>query len=145
MLYKLGPRNGDVLTRIDGHAVTGPTELLQAYAGISQHAGVPWSLTTLHTNDAPTAISRLMEIGIEPFLLASSTILALGQRLVRMNCPACSRLEPVGEATLAMLDGKNTGVVPAGKGRGAKPACTRATRDARASSNSCPSRKPYAA
>ena len=64
-------------------------------------------LATLHTNDAPTAITRLLEMGIEPFLLASSMILVLGQRLVRINCPACSEQVRVSPATLSMLKGKN--------------------------------------
>jgi len=46
-------------------------------------------LSTLHTNDAPTAISRLMDIGIEPYMLAPSLLLVIGQRLVRRLCPDC--------------------------------------------------------
>ena len=46
-------------------------------------------LATLHTNDAPSAITRLVDMGIEPFLLASSTIGVLAQRLARRLCPAC--------------------------------------------------------
>ncbi|WP_291321476.1 GspE/PulE family protein [Desulfonatronospira sp.] len=60
-------------------------------------------LATLHTNDAPTAITRLLEMGIEPFLLASSMILVVGQRLVRKNCPVCSRQVPVSGDCLSML------------------------------------------
>lgn len=48
-------------------------------------------LATLHTNDAPTAVTRLLEMGVEPFLLASSLHLVMGQRLVRLNCPDCSK------------------------------------------------------
>ncbi|WP_245590032.1 GspE/PulE family protein [Desulfonatronum lacustre] len=47
-------------------------------------------LATLHTNDAPTAVTRMLEMGVEPFLLASSLHLVIGQRLVRLNCPTCS-------------------------------------------------------
>lgn len=47
-------------------------------------------LATLHTNDAPSAVTRLMDMGIEPFLLASSLLGVLGQRLVRLSCQACS-------------------------------------------------------
>ncbi|MFO7820717.1 MAG: ATPase, T2SS/T4P/T4SS family [Lentisphaeria bacterium] len=47
-------------------------------------------LTTLHTNDAPSAIARLVYMGIEPFLLASSLLLSQAQRLVRKICPNCS-------------------------------------------------------
>ena len=46
-------------------------------------------LATLHTNDAPSAITRLVDMGIEPFLLASSTLGVLAQRLARTLCPAC--------------------------------------------------------
>jgi general secretion pathway protein E len=46
-------------------------------------------LATLHTNDAPSAITRLVDMGIEPFLLASSTIGVLAQRLARRLCPDC--------------------------------------------------------
>ena len=48
-------------------------------------------LSTLHTNDAVGAIMRLKNMGIEPFLLASSLILAQAQRLHRKLCPACKR------------------------------------------------------
>ncbi|MBU3911750.1 MAG: GspE/PulE family protein [Candidatus Omnitrophica bacterium] len=46
-------------------------------------------LSTLHTNDATTAISRLMDMGVEPFLIASSVILVAAQRLCRVICKAC--------------------------------------------------------
>jgi general secretion pathway protein E len=46
-------------------------------------------VTTLHTNDAPSAIARLIDMGIEPYLLTSSLIGVLAQRLVRKICPNC--------------------------------------------------------
>jgi general secretion pathway protein E len=46
-------------------------------------------LATLHTNDAPSAMTRLIDMGVEPFLLASSSIGVLAQRLVRRLCPTC--------------------------------------------------------
>ncbi len=46
-------------------------------------------LSTLHTNDAPGAITRLRDIGIESFLMADSLLAILAQRLVRLLCPAC--------------------------------------------------------
>jgi type IV pilus assembly protein PilB len=46
-------------------------------------------LSTLHTNDAPSAITRLLNMGIEPFLVASSVILILAQRLLRQICVHC--------------------------------------------------------
>ena len=45
--------------------------------------------STLHTNDAPSAISRLIDIGIKPFLVAAAVRAVLAQRLVRRNCPHC--------------------------------------------------------
>jgi general secretion pathway protein E len=60
-------------------------------------------LSTLHTNDAPTAITRLLEMELEPFLVASSMTLAMAQRLVRVNCPECSRNIVVGDATKRLL------------------------------------------
>ncbi|MFO6379628.1 GspE family T2SS ATPase variant XcpR, partial [Pseudomonas aeruginosa] len=46
-------------------------------------------LSTLHTNSAIGAITRLVDMGIEPFLLSSSMLGVLAQRLVRVLCPAC--------------------------------------------------------
>lgn len=46
-------------------------------------------LSTLHTNDAPTSVSRLMDIGIEPYMLAPSLLAVIAQRLVRRLCPDC--------------------------------------------------------
>jgi len=46
-------------------------------------------LATLHTNDAPSAVTRLIDMGIEPYLLASSMLGILAQRLVRRLCPEC--------------------------------------------------------
>ena len=46
--------------------------------------------STLHTNDAPSAVTRLIDIGIKPFLVASSTRAMMAQRLVRKLCPKCA-------------------------------------------------------
>jgi type IV pilus assembly protein PilB len=46
-------------------------------------------LSTLHTNDAPSTINRLLNMGVEPFLVSSSVILILAQRLLRRICPNC--------------------------------------------------------
>ena len=48
-------------------------------------------LSTLHTNDASSAVTRLIDIGIEPYLVASSLLLIMAQRLVRRLCPKCKR------------------------------------------------------
>jgi type IV pilus assembly protein PilB len=58
-------------------------------------------LSTLHTNDAPTAITRLVEMGIEPFLVASSIECVVAQRLARTLCGACRAETKVSKATLA--------------------------------------------
>jgi type IV pilus assembly protein PilB len=60
-------------------------------------------LSTLHTNDAPSAIGRLIDMGIEPFLVASSINLVLAQRLVRRVCAACRRPIELSEEVLAEL------------------------------------------
>jgi type IV pilus assembly protein PilB len=49
--------------------------------------------STLHTNDAPSAITRLMDIGVPPFLIASSVIAIMAQRLVRVICPKCKETD----------------------------------------------------
>jgi pilus retraction protein PilT len=51
--------------------------------------------STLHTNDAPGAITRLVDMGIEPFLVASAIELVIAQRLVRRLCPECNKSQPV--------------------------------------------------
>jgi type IV pilus assembly protein PilB len=48
-------------------------------------------LSTLHTNDAPGAITRLIDMGLEPFLLSASLEFILAQRLVRKICSSCKQ------------------------------------------------------
>jgi general secretion pathway protein E len=48
-------------------------------------------IATLHTNDAPSAVTRLTDMGVEPFLLSSTLLGVMAQRLVRKLCPACKR------------------------------------------------------
>jgi type IV pilus assembly protein PilB len=60
-------------------------------------------LSTLHTNDAPSAFSRMIDMGAEPFLVAASVRAVLAQRLVRTVCPHCGAVQAVTEAELAML------------------------------------------
>ncbi len=45
--------------------------------------------STLHTNDAPSSVTRLIDMGVQPFLVASSLMAVMAQRLVRVNCPKC--------------------------------------------------------
>jgi general secretion pathway protein E len=51
--------------------------------------------STLHTNDAPGAITRLLDLGVEPYLVASSLVGVVAQRLVRLICPGCKEPEVV--------------------------------------------------
>jgi type IV pilus assembly protein PilB len=57
-------------------------------------------LSTLHTNDAPGAITRLLDMGIEPYLVASALEGVAAQRLVRVLCPKCKVVDPHGEEEL---------------------------------------------
>jgi general secretion pathway protein E len=64
-------------------------------------------LSTLHTNDAATAVTRLVDMGIEPFLVSSSLIGVMAQRLVRLLCPHCKETyhptaEEAGEIQIRM-------------------------------------------
>jgi type II secretion system protein E len=74
-------------------------------ADIAIHAALTGHLvlSTLHTNDAPGAISRLLDMGAEPFLVASSMLGAIAQRLVRMNCPHCRRPTEFAPEQLAQI------------------------------------------
>ena len=62
-------------------------------------------LATLHTNDTASAVTRLVDMGVEPFLLASSLIGVLAQRLVRRLCPACKREYEPDAAEIAEFSG----------------------------------------
>ncbi len=61
-------------------------------------------LSTLHTNDAPSAITRLTEMGIEPFLSASAVNCVLAQRLGRRLCPSCKEAYTPDEAALRRIE-----------------------------------------
>ena len=60
-------------------------------------------LSTLHTNDAPGTISRLLNMGIEPFLVAASVVLIASQRLVRKVCSECKEEDPIPAPALLSL------------------------------------------
>lgn len=60
-------------------------------------------LSTLHTNDAPGAVTRLLDMGIEPFLVSSSLLAVMAQRLVRKLCPACREPYELTDAELREL------------------------------------------
>ncbi len=60
--------------------------------------------TTLHTNDAPGAVTRLIDMGVEPFLISSTLEAVLGQRLLRSICPDCRAPYEPNESLLAQLE-----------------------------------------
>ena len=60
-------------------------------------------LSTLHTNDAATTLPRLMEMKVEPYLVASTVNIAIGQRLVRQVCTKCAEDTPISESAKAAL------------------------------------------
>ncbi len=62
--------------------------------------------STLHTNDAPGAVTRLVDMGVEPYLVASSLEAVLAQRLVRVLCPQCREVDdsPTAQAFKAQVD-----------------------------------------
>jgi len=77
-------------------------------------------LSTLHTNDAPSTVNRLMNMGIEPFLVASSLNLVCAQRLVRRICKNCSEPHPAPPEALmqAGFNAEDAGTVVPNKGKG---------------------------
>ncbi len=74
--------------------------------------------TTLHTNDAPSAFTRLQEMGVEPFLMANSTIGIIAQRLARRLCQNCKVQTQVDEVTLGYFGYTPENAPPFYKGEG---------------------------
>ncbi len=60
-------------------------------------------LSTLHTNDAPSAVVRLLELGVEPYLIASTVNVVIGQRLVRKICEYCKKERKIKEIEIESL------------------------------------------
>jgi len=73
-------------------------------------------LSTLHTNDAVGSVTRLLDMGVEPFLLASTLLGAMAQRLVRLNCEHCREVEPVDSFVRGALGISEKEVFYRGKG-----------------------------
>ena len=92
-------------------------------------------LSTLHTNDAPSTVNRLMNMGIEPFLVASSLNLVCAQRLVRRICKNCTEPDPTPVPALmqAGFSAEDANTVIQIVARAARSATTPATRAASAS------------
>jgi type II secretory ATPase GspE/PulE/Tfp pilus assembly ATPase PilB-like protein len=69
-------------------------------AGIAVQASLTGHLvfSTLHTNDAPSAATRLIDMGVEPYLVASSVEMVVAQRLVRLICPKCRTVDASADA-----------------------------------------------
>ena len=79
--------------------------------------------STLHTNDAPSAVTRLVDIGVKQFLVASSVRAILAQRLVRRNCSACSEPYEPTETELRALNLRPEQIAEANFKKG--PGCDR--------------------
>jgi type II secretory ATPase GspE/PulE/Tfp pilus assembly ATPase PilB-like protein len=78
-----------------------PTAEMAVQAALTGHL----VFTTLHTNDAPSAITRLIDMGVKPFLVASSIQAVLAQRLVRILCDKCKGPDPDVDPKLLKLVG----------------------------------------
>jgi general secretion pathway protein E len=90
-------------------------------AEISIHAALTGHLvfSTLHTNDAAGAITRLIDMGVEPFLVSSSVNAILAQRLVRVICPKCKEAYPADAGMvreLGLADAQDGVMLYRGKG-----------------------------
>jgi len=96
----------------------------QETADIATHAALTGHLvlSTLHTNDAATALTRLVDLGIEPYLVASTVEAVLAQRLVRRICQACKEPADLTPEQLAALGPAGAGLEHAWTGKGC-PEC----------------------
>ena len=77
-------------------------------------------LSTLHTNDAPSTISRLLNMGVEPFLVSASTNVIVAQRLARRVCQSCKEMNPVPAPALVNVgfSSEEAKTIKAYKGKG---------------------------
>ena len=73
-----------------GEVRDGETAVMAIQASLTGHL----VFSTLHTNDAASAVTRLLDLGIEPYLVSSSLVASLAQRLVRRLCTACKQPDP---------------------------------------------------
>ena len=104
-------------------------------------------LSTLHTNDAPQTLTRLANMGVPPFNIASSVNLILAQRLARRLCEHCKQPEDLPREAL-LEEGFTEAELAEGlpcSNRWAATSCTKGYKGASASSRSCRSPKPWAA
>jgi len=82
-------------------------DLKSAEIGIALANTGHLTFSTLHTNDAPSAVSRLYMLGVEPFRIANAINLIMAQRLIRRLCPKCKRPNPKPDLDLAFRLGFN--------------------------------------
>jgi len=82
-------------------------DLKSAEIGIALSNTGHLTFSTLHTNDAPSAIARLYMLGVEPFLIANAINLIMAQRLIRRLCPKCKGPNPNPDLELAFRLGFN--------------------------------------
>ncbi|MEK6909560.1 MAG: ATPase, T2SS/T4P/T4SS family, partial [Candidatus Aenigmatarchaeota archaeon] len=75
-------------------------------------------LSTLHTNDAPSAVTRLIDMGVEPFLVASSVVFICAQRLMKRVCASCREKIDIPKETLDKLGYREKGKATFYKGKG---------------------------
>ena len=80
-----------------GEVRDGETAVMAIQASLTGHL----VFSTLHTNDAASAVTRLLDLGIEPYLVSSSLVASLAQRLVRRLCTECKQPDPASTASLA--------------------------------------------
>ena len=80
-----------------GEVRDGETAVMAIQASLTGHL----VFSTLHTNDAASAVTRLLDLGIEPYLVSSSLVASLAQRLVRRLCTACKQPDRASTASLA--------------------------------------------
>lgn len=73
-------------------------------------------LSTLHTNDAPSSVTRLIDLGVPPFLISSTVVGIIAQRLLRKICPACKKERRLAPDELEYLGLKRAGAVWSGEG-----------------------------
>jgi len=76
-----------------GEIRDGETAEIAVQASLTGHL----VFSTLHTNDAPGAVTRLIEMGVEPYLVSSSLEMVIAQRLVRLICPHCKEVDPTAD------------------------------------------------
>ncbi|MCX7920410.1 MAG: ATPase, T2SS/T4P/T4SS family [Clostridia bacterium] len=101
-----------------GEIRDGETAEIAVRAAITGHL----VLSTLHTNDAPGAVLRLIDMGIEPFMVATSIVGVIAQRLVRRVCTNCVREYYANEEELELLGFKHGDKIKLYEGRGC-PVC----------------------